>query len=196
MTDAVAELTPHVGVRAACQALGVAQAGYYRRHRRSPAPERPAPFPHHDRHQTRTLHHGGPATDLQGAAQRPFADMAPAEVWAILLDEGLHLGSIATFYRLLRVARKCANAARSPTRRRRTGAGGDHTESGVWSWDMAKLRGPEMCIYYHLYVILDIFSRYVVGWMIAGCELRGKHPSLADGVQVPRYASDAAGCSR
>jgi len=97
--------------------------------------------------------------------------MAPAEVWATLLDEGVYLGSISTFYRLLRRA--------GESKERRSQA--THPASvkpelvasapnQVWSWDITKLRGPVKWTYYYLYVILDIYSRYVVGWMLASRE--------------------------
>ena len=109
MTDAaIAELAPQIGVRDACEAVGAAQASYYRRHRQSPPPQRPAPVPHRDR---------PPAA---GAEPRPsgqailevlhsdrFVDIAPAEVWATLLDEG------ATSARSPRSTGCCARPARS-----------------------------------------------------------------------------------
>ncbi len=165
---AIAELTPTIGVRAACDALGATQAGYYRRHRASPAPERPAPVPHHERRQPRALTAGERQAVLTELHGERFVDLAPAEIWAILLDEGRYLGSVSTFYRLLRQA--------GETRERRRQA--THpatvkpelvatTANAVWSWDITKLRGPAKWTYYHLYVILDIYSRYVVGWMVA-----------------------------
>lgn len=94
--------------------------------------------------------------------------MAPAEVWAILLDEGRYLGSIATFYRLLREfgeSRERRAQATHPAKvKPELSATGPNQ---VWSWDITKLRGPAKWSCYHLYVILDIFSRYVVGWMVA-----------------------------
>ena len=89
MTDAaVAELAPMIGIRAACGAVGAAQAGYYRRHRHSPAPERPAPVPHRDRAQPRALGELEQQAILDMLHSDRFADLAPAEVWATLLDEG------------------------------------------------------------------------------------------------------------
>ena len=97
--------------------------------------------------------------------------MSPTEVWATLLDDGVYLGSISTFYRLLRQA--------GETRERRRQATHPATvkpelvataPNQVWSWDITKLRGPAKWTSYHLYVILDIFSRYVVGWMVASRE--------------------------
>ena len=169
MTDAaVIELAPQIGVRAACHAVGGAQASYYRRHRISPAPPQPTLIPHRDRPQPRALSEPEQHTILDLLHSPRFVDVAPAEVWATLLDEGVYLGSISTFYRLLRQA--------GETRERRRQASHPATvkpelvataPNQVWSWDITKLHGPAKWTYYHLYVILDIFSRYVVGWMVA-----------------------------
>ena len=99
---AVAELASRLGVRAACDALGIAQASYYRRHRTSPAPARPAQAPHRDRAQPRALSATEQQAILDVLHSGRFADMSPTKEWAILLDESRYLGSIATFYRLLR----------------------------------------------------------------------------------------------
>ena len=172
MTDtAIAELAPRVGVRDACQAVGAAQAGYYRLHRTSAPSARPVPIAHRDRHQPKALSQAECQAILDVLHSERFVDMAPAEVWATLLDEGVYLGSISTFYRLLRQA--------GETRERRRQATHPATvkpelvayqPNSVWSWDITKLRGPVKWTYYYLYVILDIFSRYVVGWMVASRE--------------------------
>jgi len=165
---AVSELAPRVGVRAACEAVGAGQAGYYRRHRVTPVPERPAVVAHRDRFQPRALTPTEREAILTELHSERFTDMAPAEVWAVLLDEGRYLGSVATFYRLLRSA--------SGTRERRAQATHParvkpelvaERPNEVWSWDTTKLHGPVKWTYFQLYVILDIYSRYVVGWMVA-----------------------------
>ena len=98
MTDAaITELAPIVGVREACERLGAAQAGYYRRHRQSPAPPRPQPVPHRDRHQPRALTGQERQAILDQLHSLRFVDTAPAEAWATLLDEGVYLGSISSF---------------------------------------------------------------------------------------------------
>ena len=105
MTDAaITELAPVIGVRDACDALGAAQASWYRRHRQSPAPERPAPIPHRERVQPRALTDAERKELLDELHSERFIDVSPTEVWAILLDEGRYLGSVSTFYRLLREA--------------------------------------------------------------------------------------------
>ncbi|KQH79827.1 integrase [Mycobacterium gordonae] len=172
MTDhAVTELTPHLGVRAACDAAGSAQAGYYRRHRQSPPQVPKTPIPQRDRVQPRALSQAEQQTILDTLHSDRFVDHAPAEVWATLLDEGVYLGSISTFYRLLR------RAGESRERRRQATHPATvkpelvaYQSNSVWSWDITKLRGPAKWTYYYLYVILDIFSRYVVGWMVASRE--------------------------
>jgi putative transposase len=172
MTDqAITELTPQLGVRAACEAVGAAQASYYRRHRQSPAPQRPEPVPHRQRRQPRALSGTEQQAILDVLHSDRFADLAPAEVWAILLDEGVYLGSQSTFYRLLRQAGEVRERRRQATHPAKVKpelvANGPNE---VWSWDITKLRGPAKWTYYYLYVILDIFSRYVVGWMVASRE--------------------------
>jgi putative transposase len=172
VTDtAIAELAPRTGVRDACDAVGAAQAGYYRRHRQSPAPQRRAPVPHRERDQPRALNQAERQAILDQLHSDRFVDVAPAEVWATLLDEGVYLGSISTFYRLLRQAGEMRERRRQATHpatvRPELVA---IVPNQVWSWDITKLRGPAKWTYYHLYVILDIFSRYVVGWMVASRE--------------------------
>jgi putative transposase len=175
VTDAaIAELAPALGVRAACDAVGAARASYYRRHRISPAPARVAPIPHRDRPQPRALSQAEQQAILHELHSDRFADLAPAEVWAILLDEGRYLGSISTFYRLLRQA--------GETRERRRQATHPTTvkpelvadaPNSTWSWDITKLHGPAKWTYYYLLVTWN----QVAGWIITDRhhdhELRG-----------------------
>jgi len=172
MSDAaVAELEPKIGVRNACDVVGVAQASYYRRHRQSPPPQRPAPIPHTDRPQPRALSETERAAILAELHSERFVDTSPTEVWATLLDEGRYLGSISTFYRLLRQAGESRERRRQATHPATVKPELVALEPNqVWSWDITKLRGPAKWSWYYLYVILDIFSRYVVGWMVASRE--------------------------
>jgi putative transposase len=169
VTDAaIAELAPRIGTRAACTAAGVAQASWYRRHRVCPAPPRPAPVRHRDRPQPRALAPAERQAILKVLHNDRFADLAPAEAHAILLDEGTYLGSVSTFYRVLReageVRERRRQAVRPATVKPELVATGPNQ---VWSWDITKLAGPAKWTSYHLYVILDIYSRYVTGWMAA-----------------------------
>jgi len=101
----------------------------------------------------------------------PFQDSAPREVYATLLDAGQYLCSWRTMYRILKehqLVRERRNQLRHPTYTKpellATGP------NQLWSWDITKLRGPAKWTYYYLYVILDVYSRYVTGWLIAECE--------------------------
>jgi putative transposase len=169
--EAIAVLAPRIGVRAACAAASVPQASWYRRHRASPAVPRPAPVPQRDRVQPRALAPAERTAILSALHAERFADLAPAEVWATLLDEGTYLGSLSTFYRLLRSAgesrERRAQATHPAAVKPELVADGPNQ---VYSWDITKLHGPAKWTYYYLYVILDIFSRYAVGWMVASCE--------------------------
>jgi putative transposase len=166
--EAIALLAPRTGTRAACAASGVAQASWYRRHRTSPAPLRSAPVPQRDRVQPRALAAAERQAILDMLHSARFADTAPAEAWATLLDEGTYLGSVSTFYRVLRGAgetrERRAQAAHPATVKPELAAAGPNQ---VYSRDITKLHGPAKWTYYHLYVILDIFSRYAAGWMVA-----------------------------
>jgi putative transposase len=96
-----------------------------------------------------------------------FADQAPASVYATLLDEEIYVGSVSTMYRILR------HKGEVKERRQRSKLQYAKPEllatgpNQLWSWDITKLLGPQKWTYYYLYVIMDVFSRYVVGWMIA-----------------------------
>jgi putative transposase len=108
---------------------------------------------------------------LEALNSEPYADLAPAQVYNQLLDAGQYLCSIRSMYRILddhRLVRERRNVLRHPHYQRpellATGP------NQVWSWDITKLLGPVKWTYFHLYVLLDIFSRYVVGWLIADRE--------------------------
>jgi putative transposase len=101
-----------------------------------------------------------------------FCDQAPAQIWATLLDEGRYLASVSTMYRILRSQHQVRERRRQARRQARhpahvkpelvaTGA------NQVWSWDITKLAGPHKWTWFHLYVVLDVWSRYAVGWMVA-----------------------------
>jgi putative transposase len=169
VTDqAITTLAAHIGVREACQAVGASQAGFYRRHRQTPPPKRPAGTAHRDRAQPRALTADERTAVLDVLHCERFVDLAPAQVWAILLDEGVYLGSQSTFYRLLRQAGEVRERRAQATHPAKVKPELVATApNAVWSWDITKLRGPAKWTYFHLYVILDIYSRYVVGWMVA-----------------------------
>ncbi len=175
---AVTELAAHVGMKSACRALALNRGFVYRdrsRHRamgpRRAASARPRP----------PLALCGAEQDaLLGVLDSErFADSAPATVFATLLDEGRYYGSIRTMYRLL--ASRGQNGERRNQRIHPPYAKPELLAvrpREVWSWDITKLKGPAKWTCFHLYVILDIFSRYVVGWMVAqreSAELAEQH---------------------
>lgn len=169
MTEsAIVELAPTIGQAAACRAVGRSRATHHRRHRQSPEPPRPSRAP---RSQPRALSPAERQGLLDVLHSERFCDMAPAEVWATLIDEGIYLASVSTMYRELR-----RHAEMHERRRQRTHPATVKPElvataaNQCWSWDITKLLGPAKWIYYYLYVILDIYSRYVVGWMVATAE--------------------------
>jgi putative transposase len=154
-----------IGTRAACAALGRSRATYYRRHRRSPppAPSRCEPAP-----QPRALSARERAAVLSVLHHERFVDQAPASVYATLLDEGRYLCSVPTMYRLLRAAgevRERRRQATHPATVKPELLAARPNE--VWSWDITKLLGPVKWTYFYLYVIIDIYSRYVTGWLLA-----------------------------
>lgn len=157
-----------VGTAAACRALGVARAGFYRCRPGKPvsghevqARSKPA----------RALSEVEQQNVLDVLHSERFVDQAPREIYATLLDEGDYLCSVSTMYRLL--------AEQGEVRERRDQLVHPSYQrpellatapNQLWSWDITKLLGPVKWSYFYLYVIMDIFSRYVVGWMVASKE--------------------------
>jgi putative transposase len=158
----VAELAPTVGILAACAALALARATYYRALTSGEA------APPSRRRVPRALTDGEREVIVDVLHEPRFVDLAPAEVVATLLDEGRYVCSERTMYRIL--------AANREVRERRGQLRHPHhpipqllaeRPNQLWSWDITKLLGPEKWNYFYLYVILDVYSRYVVGWMVA-----------------------------
>ncbi|MGH3500877.1 MAG: IS3 family transposase [Nocardioidaceae bacterium] len=169
--DACDRLAPLVGRSAACQAAGLPRSSWYRAHRQSPPPDKPAPVPHVERRQPRALS-TVEREHVRGVLNSDeFVDQAPATVWARLLDAGVYHCSVSTMYRILREAGQVRERRRQATHPPRVKPElVAHCPNRVWSWDITKLAGPARGIWYHAYVIIDIYSRYVLGWMIADRE--------------------------
>jgi len=157
----VTQIGPRLGIAPTCAALGLPRATYYRRRR----PARAAPL---RRPSPRALGGAERAAVLEQLHTPRFVDLAPGEVYATLLDEGTYLCSERTMYRLL--------AAHAEVRERRDQLRHPvyaapellaRRPNELWSWDITKLLGPAKWTYFYLYVMLDVFSRYVVGWMVA-----------------------------
>lgn len=165
------QLSATVGVESACDALGVARASFYRRRSPSVAPAaRPIP--------ARALSSGEREAVRDVLNGERFQDCAPAAIHAALLDEGQYLCSTRTMYRILQAdgaTRERRDQLTHPLYRKPELLA--TAPNQLWSWDITKLRGPVKWTYFYLYVILDVFSRYVVGWMAApreGAELATK----------------------
>jgi transposase InsO family protein len=195
LTDAVVALAPVSGMTAAvCAAVGVSRATMERKRARRrvplaapPAIARPRPAPPSFAcsvaraltaqqqkagldllHAPRFADQAAKRTDAATSGQRA---QAPAEIYATLLDEGVYHGSIRTIYRILGQngeVRERRQQRRHPVYQKPERLAEKPHE--VWSWDITKLMGPSKGSYFYLYVILDIFSRRVVGWCVADAE--------------------------
>jgi putative transposase len=178
MIAQVEELAHRVSVSVACQALGVPRSSLYRvrAEQQSSKAESQAPAP-----PPRSLSLEEKVSVRQLLNSERFQDQAPREIYATLLDEGQYFCHWRTMYRILAEydeVRERRNQLSHPNYQKpellATGP------NQVWSWDITKLLGPVKWIYYYLYVILDIFSRYVVGWMVAEREAAALARELVD----------------
>jgi putative transposase len=160
-------LANEVGVQPACKALAVSRAGYYRARKLLPFPKnkskRPAP--------PRALPENEKQAVLDILHSERFVDMAPQEIYSTLLDEGLYYCSSRTMYRFLhenKEVRERRNQRQHPQHQKPELLAAMPNQ--ICSWDIIKLKGPGKWSYFNLYVIIDIFSRYVVGWLVADRE--------------------------
>src|SRR4051794_11464400 len=159
----VEALSPIIGTRSACRAVGASPATVYRY--RNPSPARPASA---RARPARALSDGERAAVLAELCSDRFIDRSPAQVWATLLDEGHYLASERTVAGIRaaehgRVRERRAQLAHPPYQVPELRA---ERPNEVYSWDITKLLGPAKWTYYYLYVILDVFSRYAVGWTV------------------------------
>lgn len=161
--SAVTALAQTVGVKVACSALDVSRASYYRL---LAPPAEAVQGPRVRSHRALSPAERQRVLDVLNGER--FRDAAPREVYTTLLEEGAYLCSVRTMYRVLaeasEVVERRAQRTHPPYTKPELLATGPNQ---VWSWDITKLRGPSKWQYYHLYVIIDIFSRRVVGWMVA-----------------------------
>lgn len=165
--EATESLAGRVGVTAACEGLGVPRSSFYRartsRERASAPQPRPKPARALSDEEKRQLR------DVLNSER--FEDASPRQVWATLLDEGTYLANWRTMYRILEEygeVRERRNQLQHPLYEKPELLATQPNE--LWSWDITKLKGPVKWTYYYLYVILDVYSRYVVGWMVADRE--------------------------
>lgn len=157
---AVEELSEVVGVRRACETLGVSRASYYRS-RKATTSRKPSVIP-------RALTQKEREVVRETINSERFMDKSPREIYATLLDEETYVCSVRTMYRILEedsATKERRDQLRHPAYAKPELLATNPNQ--VWSWDITKLLGPEKWTHFHLYVILDIFSRYVVGWTLA-----------------------------
>jgi putative transposase len=165
---AFVELEPLWGTKPGCDLVGKSRATLYRRRDPTPpvaGPSRlPAPHP--------ASLSAVERTEVLAVLRSPrFVDKAPAQVWATLLDEGRYLCSVSTMYRLLRSAGEVRERRARATHPAKVKPELVATSPNcVWSWDITKLKGPDRGVYYDLFVMLDIYSRKAVHWMLASTE--------------------------
>lgn len=167
IADVVEQLTPLIGTRPACRAVGASPATVYRA--REPVtlgpPRAPQPRPTPER----ALRGPERQAVLELLVSDRFVDVAPQEIYATLLDQGTYLCSTRTMYRILA-------AEHGPVRDRRDQLTHPayaapellaEAPNELWSWDVSKLKGPVRGQWFYLYMVLDVFSRYIVGWTVA-----------------------------
>lgn len=158
----VVEIAPRLGVTATCSAFDVPRSTYYRKRWPVMGPRQRRPSP------ARRLPNEARKEVLDVLNEPQFVDLAPAEIHSTLLEQGRYLCSTRTMHRILAENaqnRERRNQLRHPKYSRPELL--TEAPNELWSWDITKLRGPAKWKYYYLYVILDVFSRYVVGWMVA-----------------------------
>jgi len=161
---AAGALAERVGVRAACTALAVPRPTYYR-HRHPPRARAGRPRP------PLALRAPEEQAVLDLLHSERFVDQSPSEVYATLLDEAVYHCSVRTMYRVLARQDELHERRRQLVRPAAVKPELLATAPNqVWSWDITKLRGPAKWTSFYLYVLMDIFSRYVVGWLIADHE--------------------------
>jgi len=160
---AMAKLSETVGVQAACSALSLPRATYYRHQGAKPERQRERPRP------PLALAPEERQAVLEVLHAPAFVDRSPQQIWAVLLDEAQqHLCSVRTMYRILEAegeVRERRNQLRRPAYAKPELVA--TAPNQVWTWDITKLKGPAKWTYFCLYVILDLYSRYVAGWMVA-----------------------------
>lgn len=164
---ALHELSPKVSKRRALDAVGIPRASFYRHSKPEIVEEEK--FSKKIKSSPReALSLEEKKNILEVLCSERFVDRSPREVFATLLDEDIYLCSIRSMYRILR-ENNCAKERRAVARRT------DYVKpeliatapNQVWTWDITKLKGPKKWNYFYLYVMVDIFSRYIVGWMVA-----------------------------
>lgn len=171
MIALVDQVAPQLGIAAACDAVGLPRATYYRNRPgeiKPPEGSKPRPKP------KRALSDDERQAVLDVLHEPRFVDLPPTEIYSQLLDEGTYLCSSRTMYRILAENDEVRERRRQSTHPPRSKPQLCATAPNqIWTWDITKLLGPKKWTYFYLYVILDLFSRYVVGWLLAERESAG-----------------------
>jgi putative transposase len=160
---AIYDFQKDIPINSLCPALGIGRASFYRAQTPSPKPQAKLAKPH-----PRALSPEEQNQALQVLNQEKFMDKPPRQVYSALLDDGIYICSVGTMYRLLEANQQLQerrNQTVHPTYAKPELLA--KAPNQLWSWDITKLLGPAKWTYFYLYVILDVFSRYVVGWMVA-----------------------------
>ena len=169
MRAIVTQLAQKTNTKQACDQLAYPRSSYYRQQQAKPTVTEPRPVPAPS---PRALPPAEQDTVRDLLNSERFVDSSPRQLYGTLLDEGHYLCSVSTMYRILKAneeVRERRNQKRHPAYQKPELLATSPNQ--VWSWDITKLRGPVPHTYYYMYTILDIFSRYVVGYMIAEREL-------------------------
>ena len=184
MDAAFDELEPLMRTKAACELTGRSRATHYRRLNPKPCtPTAPRPIP------PNALSASERQAVLDALHAPDHADLPPAQVWARLIDDGVYLASISTMYRLLRESGESRDRRRTRTHPARSKPElVAKKPNDVWSWDITKLAGPTRGVFFQLYALIDIYSRYVPGWLVA----EGESGELAEQLIADAIARNGA----
>ena len=192
ISEAIGLLAAQTNTSKACALLGKPRGSHYRD--RQPATTVAALLPAARASPPNALTTTEQDAIIAALTSPRFCDKSVAQTWATLLDEGTYLASMSTMHRLLRLigqAGERRTQATHPARARPELMA--NSPGQVWSWDITKLRGPQRGLYYECYVILDIYSRYVVGWTVAAREdSRIAKELIASAITRPRRPGEPA----
>jgi len=172
-----------VSVVAACTLTGRSRATHYRR--LSPPAGKAAPTPQAERAKpASTLSEQERLRVLEVINQPAYQDLSICQIWARELDEDRYHCSMSSMYRIARQAGQSRERRRLATHPAKKKPELLATGPQVWSWDITKLRGPHKGLWFHLYALIDIYSRYSPGWMVRAAE---------DSVVAAQFIDDAIG---
>ena len=192
MMTVIEQRPPRLPLAVACEALGLNRSTVYAWYRKpSPRPQDPAARSRKDCPQPRAISAEERQTMLDTAYSDAYRDQPVYEIYHSLLQEGQYLGSVSSWHRLLR--EDASSGDRRPQRQPQSHAIPRLTATApnqVWSWDISKIPTCQRGQYLNLYVVLDLFSRFIVAWMVS----RKENAALAQQLMqeaVDRYGVDS-----